>query len=131
MAIEGALVKPVVDALMGIFNKARKSRLKQSAEKQLTEAITELLAINPNQALAEAKIKIAKAAGIINSDMLVAERMLEKVKSTPKFPAKSAVKAVPKKAAHAKKAKKANAVSKKAVSVSRKSAKHTLKAKKK
>jgi hypothetical protein len=86
--METALVKPVVDALICIFEKARGIKLKSSAEKSLAEAIRELLNASPNENIATAKIAVAKAAGIISSDLLIAEEMLTKVKKSKKLAAK-------------------------------------------
>ena len=81
---EGALVKPVVDALIAIFKKAKTSKLKGNAEKALSEAIRELLLASPNLKSAEAKIAVVKAAGIINQDLILAEEMVEKHHTTMK-----------------------------------------------
>ena len=86
--METALVKPVVDALISIFEKARGIKLKSSAEKSLAEAIRELLNASPNENIAAAKIAVAKAAGIISSDLVLAEEMLTKVKKSKKLAAK-------------------------------------------
>jgi hypothetical protein len=86
--METALVKPVVDALISIFEKARGIKLKSSAEKSLAAAIRELLNASPNENIAAAKIAVAKAAGIISSDLLLAEEMLTKVKTSKKLAAK-------------------------------------------
>ena len=88
--METALVKPVVDALISIFEKARGIKLKSSAEKSLAEAIRELLNASPNENIAAAKIAVAKAAGIISSDLVLAEEMLTKVKTSKKLAAKAA-----------------------------------------
>ena len=94
--LEGALVKPVVDGIMALFKKAKSSKLKSTAEKALTEAIRELLLAPNDLKSAEAKIAVAKAAGIINTDLVLAEDMLQKHKAAAK-------KATGKKAATAKK----------------------------
>ena len=97
MSIEAALIKPVVDALIGLFKKGKDIHLKSTARDSLSEAIRELLLVNPNENAAEAKIAIAKAAGIISSDLLLAEKMLSKFKTAQTnvvkpFGKKSAVK---------------------------------------
>lgn len=76
--IEAALIKPVVDALLGLFKQSENLQLKRNAEKALREAIRELLLANPDENKAEARIAIAKAAGILSEDILLAEDMLEK-----------------------------------------------------
>ncbi len=76
--IEAALIKPVVDALLGLFKQGEHLQLKRNAEKALREAIRELLLANPDENKAEARIAIAKAAGIISEDIVLAEDMLEK-----------------------------------------------------
>ena len=76
MAIEAALIKPVVDALLGLFRQGENLHLKRNAEAALREAIRELLLANPNESKAEARIAIAKAAGIISEDVVLAEKML-------------------------------------------------------
>ena len=76
MAIEAALIKPVVDALLGLFRQGENLHLKRNAETALREAIRELLLANPNESKAEARIAIAKAAGIISEDVVLAEKML-------------------------------------------------------
>ena len=71
MAIETALIKPVVDALMALFRESSDLKLKRDAEKALREAIRELLQANPDENKAQARIAVAKAAGI---EMVVAIR---------------------------------------------------------
>ncbi len=78
MAIEAALIKPVVDALMALFRQSNDVKLKRNAEAALREAIRELLLANPDENKAEARIAIAKAAGILSEDIVLAEDMLEK-----------------------------------------------------
>lgn len=79
MAIE-LLAKPVVDALLKAFDRAKDARLRASARKAIGEAISELIRISPDLSKAEAKIAIARAAGILDQDLFTAERMLKKVK---------------------------------------------------
>ena len=78
MPIEAALIKPVVDALMRLFRQGEHIKLKHNAEAALREAIRELLLADPNENRAEARIAIAKAAGIISEDVALAEDMLKK-----------------------------------------------------
>ena len=78
MAIEAALVKPVVDALMALFRRGENMHLKHDAEAALREAIRELLLANPDENKAAARIAIAKAAGILSEDVVLAEDMLKK-----------------------------------------------------
>lgn len=81
MAVEGAMVKVVVDALLGALDKARSHRLKKSASTALSEAIRELLLVNPKEDRAAAKIAAARAAGIINEELFLAERMLSALRA--------------------------------------------------
>ena len=82
MPIEAALVKPVVDALMGLFRQGQDLQLKHNAEAALREAIRELLLANPDENKAAARIAIAKAAGILSEDVVLAEGMLSKHRAT-------------------------------------------------
>jgi hypothetical protein len=82
MPIEAALVKPVVDALMALLNRGEKATLKRTAEAALRDAIRELLLANPDENKAEARIAIAKAAGILSEDVVLAEGMLSKHRAT-------------------------------------------------
>ena len=82
MPIEAALIKPVVDALLGLFRQGDNLRLKHNAEASLREAIRELLLANPDDNKAEARIAIAKAAGILSEDVVLAEDMLKKHRAT-------------------------------------------------
>jgi hypothetical protein len=87
MAIEAALIKPVVDAIMRVLEKRKHARLKQNAEEAIREAIRELLLADPNENEVDAKLAIAKAADLISRDVLLAEQILQKVKASKK-PAK-------------------------------------------
>ena len=78
MPIEAALIKPVVDALMGLFRQGKDLQLKHNAEGALREAIRELLLANPDENKAAARIAIAKATGILSEDVVLAEDMLKK-----------------------------------------------------
>jgi crotonobetainyl-CoA:carnitine CoA-transferase CaiB-like acyl-CoA transferase len=82
MAIEAALIKPVVDALLALFRESNDLKLKRNAEKALRDAIRELLQANPDENRAEARIAVAKAAGILSEDVLIAEDMLKKHRAT-------------------------------------------------
>lgn len=82
MAIEAALIKPVVDALLALFRESNDLKLKRSADRALREAIRELLQANPDENRAQARIAIAKAAGILSEDVVLAEGMLEKHRAT-------------------------------------------------
>jgi len=75
-----ALAKPVIDALMKALDRAKDAHLKDNARKAIAEAISELIRLNPDVGKAEARIAIAKAAGILDQDLFTAERMLKKVK---------------------------------------------------
>ena len=81
MAIETALIKPVVDALMALLQRGEKAQLKRNAETAVREAIRELLLANPDENKAQAKIAIAKAAGILSEDVVLAEEMLNKTRA--------------------------------------------------
>jgi len=83
MAIE-LLAKPVVDALLKAFDRAKDVHLRANARKAIGEAISELIRISPDLSKAEAKIAIARAAGILDQDLFTAERMLRKVKKAAK-----------------------------------------------
>ena len=74
------IAKPVIDALMRALDKARDASLKKDARKAVAEAISELIRLNPDLGKAEARIAVAKAAGIFDQDLFTAERMLKKVK---------------------------------------------------
>src|SRR5687768_6481643 len=82
MAIEAALIKPVVDALMALFRQSNDVVLKRNAEAALRDVIRELLLANPDENKAEARIAIAKAAGILSGDVVLAEDMLRKHRAT-------------------------------------------------
>ena len=82
MAIEAALIKPVVDALLALFRESSDLKLKRSADRAVREAIRELLQANPDENRAQARIAIAKAAGILSEDVVLAEGMLEKHRAT-------------------------------------------------
>jgi hypothetical protein len=105
MTIEAGLIKPVVDAILSLFDRGQKAKLQSNARKALREAIRELLLADPNENEAAAKIAIAKAAGIISDDILFADDMLEKVKiakkqvGTKKHTRKPAIKKAAKKVA--------------------------------
>ena len=98
MAIEAALIKPVVDAILDLVRVGRGAKLKANAEKAVREAIRELLLANPNEDAIAAKIAIAKAAGVLSHEVVLAESMLGKVRDH-KASTKSATKAPAKKAA--------------------------------
>ena len=82
MPIEAALVKPVVDVLLALFRRGENLHLKSDAEAALREAIRELLLANPDENKAAARIAIARAAGILSEDVVLAEDMLEKHRAT-------------------------------------------------
>jgi hypothetical protein len=58
MAVEAVLIKPVVDAILGLFDRGQKAKLQSNARKALREAIRELLLADPNENEAAAKIAI-------------------------------------------------------------------------
>jgi hypothetical protein len=78
------IAKPVIDALMRALDKARDASLKKDARKAVAEAISELIRLRPDVGKAEARIAVAKAAGILDQDLFTAERMLKKVKRAAK-----------------------------------------------
>lgn len=82
MVIEAALIKPVVDVLLTLFRQGENLQLKSSAEAAVREAIRELLLANPDENKAEARIAVAKAAGILSEDVVLAEDMLKKHRAT-------------------------------------------------
>ncbi|MGH8678078.1 MAG: hypothetical protein ACREUQ_06985, partial [Burkholderiales bacterium] len=65
-------------------DRARESSLKRNARKALAEAISELLIASPDIDTAEAKIAVAKAAGIIERDLFTAQNMLKTVRKAAK-----------------------------------------------
>jgi hypothetical protein len=66
---------------MGLFRQGENLRLKHNAEAALREAIRELLLANPDENKAQAKIAVAKAAGILSEDVVLAEDMLSKTRA--------------------------------------------------
>ncbi len=78
MPIEAALIKPVVDALLALFRQGSDIQLKRNADAALRDVIRELLMANPDENRAEARIAIARAAGILSEDIVLAEDMLKK-----------------------------------------------------
>jgi hypothetical protein len=105
--IEEIQISRIVDALMAAIGKGKDYVIKRGARKKLGEAIRELVKITPDTDLASANIAIAKAAGIINTDLFTAERLLHTVNAKAASVAKGtkglvgfkAVKSVSKKAA--------------------------------
>ena len=79
MAID-LLARPVVEALLRAFDRAKEAHLRAHARKALGEAISELIRINPDLGKAQAKIAVARAAGVLDEDLFTAQRMLKKVK---------------------------------------------------
>ena len=104
MAIEVALIKPVVDALLALVKGGKGVVAHATAKKALQEALVELWRIDPNETEVEARIAIAKAAGIISSDLVHAEQRLAKVRAARKAAKKPAAKKAAAKKAAAKKA---------------------------
>jgi hypothetical protein len=74
------LAKPVIDALMRALDRAGEASLRKDARKAVAEAISELIRIDADVNKAEARIAVARAAGILEQDLFTAERMLKKVK---------------------------------------------------
>jgi hypothetical protein len=87
MPIE-TLAKPVVDALLKALDRAKDAQLQANARKSVSEAISELIRISPDLSKAQAKIAVARAAGILDQDLFTAERMLKKVKNANRKAAK-------------------------------------------
>ncbi|GAB2524428.1 hypothetical protein [Lysobacter humi (ex Lee et al. 2017)] len=81
MAIEAALLKPIVDSILALVGAGKGARLKSNAEKAVREAIRELLQADPNEDAVAAKLAIAKAAGLLSHEVVLAESMLTKVRS--------------------------------------------------
>ena len=81
MHIESALLKPIVDAILGLARGGSNARLRRDAAASVREAIRELLLADPNESEAAAKIAIAKAAGLISEETLLADDMLRKVRA--------------------------------------------------
>jgi hypothetical protein len=93
MSIEAGFIKPVVDAILGLVKTGSNVKLQRDAAKAIREAIRELLLADPNENIIEAKIAIAKAAGLISHDVLLADEMLKKVKANKKkLPSKASSK---------------------------------------
>lgn len=82
MTIEAALIKPVVDVLLALFQQGSDFKLKHNAQASVREAIRELLQANPDENRAAARIAIARAAGILSEDVVLAEDMLQKHRAT-------------------------------------------------
>ena len=82
MALESALVKPAVDAIMALLRRGENMQLNRNAEKAVRDAIRELLLASPDENKAAARIAVAKAAGLLSEDMVLAEGMLEKHRAT-------------------------------------------------
>lgn len=90
------IAKPVIDALMRALDRAREANLKRDARKAVAEAISELIRIDPDLNKAQARIAVARAAGILDQDLFTAENMLKKVKrAAKKKPATRRRKAAP------------------------------------
>lgn len=89
------LARPVVDALLKAFDRARDARLRASARRALGEAISELIRIDPDLDKARAKIAVARAAGILEQDLFTAERMLKKVRKAVRTRGKPAARRKP------------------------------------
>ena len=81
MTIEAALIKPVVDVLLALFQQGSDLKLKHNAQASVREAIRELLQANPDENRAAARIAIARAAGILSEDVMLAEDMLQKTRA--------------------------------------------------
>lgn len=82
MAIEAALIKPVVDVLLALFQQGNDLKLKHNAQAAVRDAIRELLQANPDENRAATRIAVARAAGILSEDVVLAEDMLQKHRAT-------------------------------------------------
>ena len=91
MAIEAALVKPIVDVVLAGLKKIKGVKVKKDAASELSEVIRNLLQVSPDINGAEAKIQAAKAAGVISKELVLAEEMLSSVRAKPRVVAKKAV----------------------------------------
>jgi len=69
---------------MRALDRAGDASLKKNARKAVAEAISELIRLDPDVNKAEARIAVARAAGILDQDLFTAERMLRKVKKAAK-----------------------------------------------
>jgi hypothetical protein len=78
------LARPVIDALMRALDRAGDASLKKNARKAVAEAISELIRLDPDVGKAEARLAVARAAGILDQDLFTAESMLKKVKKAAK-----------------------------------------------
>ena len=67
---------------MRALDRARDASLKKDARKAVAEAIRELIRLDPDVNKAQARIAVARAAGILDEDLFTAERMLRKVKKS-------------------------------------------------
>ena len=83
MAIEAALIKPVVDALMALFRESSDIKLKRDAEKALREAIHELLQANPDENKAQARIAESAIMATIGRAPASANRPLSAMTTAP------------------------------------------------
>ncbi len=68
--------------MLVLFRQSSDLQLKRNAAAALSEAIRELLLANPDENKAEARIAIAKAAGILSEDVVLAEEMLKKTRAS-------------------------------------------------
>ena len=82
---EGVGLKAVIDGLVGLFNRSRNKRVTAKGKHALGEAMRELLMIRADVRSAEAKVRIAKAAGIIE-DVELAEDWVAKHKAASNKP---------------------------------------------
>ena len=99
MAVEYSLIKPVMDVLKNVYSTLAQKSLTKNAEENIDLAIKELLLANPDTDEVEAQIRIAKAAGLLNKNLFLAENMLKKVKQSRKPKTRSIKKVAKKKVA--------------------------------
>src|SRR5262249_10601214 len=85
MVWEGIVAKVGVDAAKGGFETIRKSVSKTKYKEYISAAVAELLALDPDIDLAEAKLLAAQATGVPPSvEFLRAKTMLENTKTYAK-----------------------------------------------
>ena len=84
MTIEAELVKHIVDIVLAALKKIKGVKVRRDAELGLGEVIRNLLQVSPDINGAEAKIQVAKAAGVISKELILAEEMLSSVRAKPR-----------------------------------------------
>ena len=90
MAIEAALIKPIVDVVLAGLKNIKGVKVKKDAASELSDVIKSLLQLSPDINSAEAKIQAAKAAGVISKELILAQQMISKHRVAAKPAAKKA-----------------------------------------